>query len=474
MKAFWECTEQPGRQVFTDIEGSWARCQPLIRAFYAALLYFGCANFYTSVERYATLALDPLWPLFWIRWVPTMAGIHAVLLLFVFGPLLAAWNPSSVLFRALAFLGCLQGMALDNSFGKINGHLHLWTMVAFCFLFLPGEKRLKQSEAHLAGLRLFWGAQSLVLLTYSMSGISKILGMVVQFYRHQEHTFLAPDGLARFIAERLMMTGERSLFGPWLIEHFWIGWPLHMGAVYLETSALLIAFRPSLQRAWALGLMLMHAGIFLTMNVTFATSILLLTLLFAASPLYSAPFFSRQALRDLPWFGPLLATLWVMGPRQAVHAKSFSARPVNSSTAFIPDGMTVVFYDGECGVCNRWVRFLLSRPLPEDVRFAPIQSFYYRQLVDRFPSLAKVDSMAYYRREREYETLLIRSEGKFWFLPQIPGWTRWSVLALLVPLPALDLGYRIIAKVRHRIGRNWACPLPTPEERRRFLSEVVH
>ncbi len=472
MNSFWEWTEQPGRKVFTDVQASWSRCQPWIRAFYAALLYFGCANFFTSVERYASLALDPLWPLFWIRWVPTQTGIHAVLLLFVFGPLLAAWNPASTWFRVLAFLGCLQGMALDNSFGKIDNHLHLWTMVAFCFLFLPGEKRLARGEGHRSGLRLFWGAQALILLTYTMSGISKLLGLLLQIYRNQDHTMLSPDSLSRFIAERLLMTGERSIFGPWLIDHPWVGWPLYLGAVYLEVFALIIAFRPALQKAWALGLVLMHVGIILTMNVTFGTSILLLTLLFAASPLHPAPFFTRQALRDLPWFGPLLATLWDMRPRFGAQAKALPMSADGKNPASIPDGMTVVFYDGECGVCNRWVRFLLTRPLPEAVRFAPIQSTYYQQLIARFPALAKVDSMAHYRREGDSETLLFRSEGVFWFLPQVPGWTRWSVLALLVPLPLLDLGYRVLARIRHRIGRNWACPLPTPEQRRRFLPDL--
>jgi|GEM_PF-76433 len=471
MKSFWDLTAQPGRMVFADLDRSWPRFWPLIHCFYASLLYFGCANFYTSVERYAALTLDPLWPLLWIQWIPTLTGIHIVLLLFVFGPLLAAWNPRSAFFRILAFLGCLMGMALDNSFGKINNHLHLWTMAAFCFVFLPGEKSLAREEGRLAALRLFWGAQSLILLTYTMSGISKILGLLLQLYRHQEHTLLSHESLARIVAEQLILTSERSLFGSWIIYHPWAGWPFHLGAVYLEIFALLIAFRPALQRAWAMGLVFMHVGIFLAMNVTFATSILLLTLLFAAGPLNSAPLFSKQALRDIPWFGPLLATLWDIRPRfgSSPKGKSMPRVEKDSLKPLMADGTTIVFYDGDCRVCNRWIRILLSLPLPEEVRFAPIQSKYFRELAIRYPVLSKVDSMMHYRRESDGETLLLRSEGIFWFLARIPGWPRWSVLALLLPLPLLDAGYWVLAKTRHRLGRNWACPLISLEQQKRFL-----
>jgi predicted DCC family thiol-disulfide oxidoreductase YuxK len=450
---FWSATRQPGRTLFSDPHSEWQRCQPLVRGFYAILLYFGCSNFYTSVERYNSLTLDPLWPLAWIHFVPTLPGIHFVLLLFVFGPLAAAWNPQSVFFRGLAFLGCLEGMALDNSFGKINGHLHLWTVVAFFFLFLPSAKQLNQVTGPLTAVRLFWGAQTFVLLTYSMSGISKILGMMLQLSRHQYHTFLSHDGLARFIADRLMQTGERSLFGPWLIDHPWVGWPLHLGAIYLETFAFVIAFRPALQRSWVLGLVLMHIGIFLTMNVTFATSILILALLFASSPLAPGPFISKQAIRDLPWFGPLLSTLMDVFSRQKSEAA------------------IVVFYDGTCGICNQWVAFLLRRPLPESIRFAAIQGPYYQALAQKYPTLSSIDSIVHYRRDGETESLRIRSEGVLWMLSQIPGWTRLAVLVLVFPVPLLDIGYRIIARVRHRLGRNLACIIPTAEQRQRFLLE---
>jgi predicted DCC family thiol-disulfide oxidoreductase YuxK len=48
--------------------------------------------------------------------------------------------------------------------------------------------------------------------------------------------------------------------------------------------------------------------------------------------------------------------------------------------------------------------------------------------------------------------------------PPVVAVLRW------IPRPVRDLGYRLIARWRYRIwGRLKSCPLPTAEERTRFL-----
>ena len=39
--------------------------------------------------------------------------------------------------RTLVFVGLLEFVALDNSFGKINHNHHLWVLTAFLLVFLP-------------------------------------------------------------------------------------------------------------------------------------------------------------------------------------------------------------------------------------------------------------------------------------------------------------------------------------------------
>jgi predicted DCC family thiol-disulfide oxidoreductase YuxK len=418
------------------------------------LLFFASANFIPALRDYPNLQLDPLWPLFWTRWTGQEWGIRLALTAFLFGSLAAAFKPDWRWNRVLAFLGCLLGMALDNSFGKINNHLHLWTFAAFLLIFLPREKEAAQSvEGREAALRIFWGTQAFILLTYSMSGVAKLLGALVQMARGDAYWLFSPEALSRQVAERLLMTQEKSLLGAWIIAHPFWGWPALLAAVYLEVFSLAAAFRPSWHRPWALALVGMHVGIFLAMNVGFPHSILLLSLFFFASPFAGHSFPFKQRLRDLPWLGPFLITGW----------DALQTRNRNQDTE------TVVYYDGECGICNRWVVFLLSRPLPAEWKFASLQGNHYQALKARYPILDAVDTLLIYRREGEAEYLRGRAEGVFWLLPQLPGWTRWALIANLSPPFISNSGYRVVAWMRHRLGKMPACPVYPESVRFRFL-----
>jgi hypothetical protein len=329
LKAAW-----PAPEVFAPEPVRVERVFVIAQVFYACLLFFACQGFVGSLNLAAANRMEPLWPLYWMRWSGQESGAIAAQLLYLCGPLLALWKPDSRVARVLAFVGCLTGMAFDNSFGKVNHHLHLWAMTAFLLVFLPSRRdALRVPAAGEAALRVFWGAQAAILLTYTMSGVAKLLGAAVQVLRGDASTLFSYDALARHTAERLLMTHETSLLGAWVINHPLWGAPAFWGAVYLEVFALAAAYRLSLHRLWALGLVLMHIGIFLTMNVTFSHSILLLGLMFAASPFATSPFTALVStapvmstsgetgsrsrwnfevggfLRDLPLFGPFVKAL---------------------------------------------------------------------------------------------------------------------------------------------------------------------
>jgi predicted DCC family thiol-disulfide oxidoreductase YuxK len=452
--------------MFAPTSGRMARAYVIVRIFYAALLFFACQGFVESIGLGESLRMDPLWPLFWIRWTGQEAGAPLAQLLFVAGPLLAAWRPESRAARWLAFAGCLTGMAYDNSFGKVGHHLHLWTMTSFLFAFLPREREASDSPAlGEAALRIFWGAQAALLLTYTLSGIAKVLGAAVQIARGDAYTLFSSSALARHVAERLLMTGEHSLLGNLIVGHPQWGGPALLGAVYLETFALAAACRPSLHRVWGLGLILMHLGIFLSMNVTFSHSILLLGLLLLASPFamrdgkspsLRAPFTWRRRLRDIPLFGRLATTLLDM----------FTQAP--------RDSLTWVFYEGDCGICSRWVAFLLARGLPDEVRFARLGGKKHAEFLARHSALVDADSVVVIRVESGpdgEETVRLRSEAMFWLMPRLRGPARLLVVANLVPRCLADFGYRTVSRFRHRRGRDQACALFPESERWRFAED---
>ena len=113
----------------------------------------------------------------------------------------------------------------------------------------------------------------------------------------------ARDALARQIVDQLLRTNSTSLLGPFFIEHPFLGWPLNLGAVYLELFAFVSVFRFSLHRFWGVTLILFHLGTYLMMKVSFHINILLLGLFFVYSP-FALPRNSwRVILYDLPLVG---------------------------------------------------------------------------------------------------------------------------------------------------------------------------
>jgi predicted DCC family thiol-disulfide oxidoreductase YuxK len=133
---------------------------------------------------------------------------------------------------------------------------------------------------------------------------------------------------------------------------------------------------------------------------------------------------------------------------------------------------TLVFYDGLCGLCDRFVRFLVSRDAAGRLRFATLQGdVAQRTLVPRGHDPADLDTVFVVAGwNTPDERVLERSAAVLHALRQLGG--IWSVLAgigRVVPRPLADAVYRTTARNRYRLfGRFDACPLPPQEWRDRF------
>ena len=114
------------------------------------------------------------------------------------------------------------------------------------------------------------------------------------------------NALAIQLARIHLMTGSRSALGGFFIDHALLGWPLYLLAIYLELFALLVAFRPALQRPWAICLITAHIVVYLTMRIDFMSQAFLLALLLFRSPFAPQGVAWRDVLRAVP----LLGLLW--------------------------------------------------------------------------------------------------------------------------------------------------------------------
>ncbi len=141
----------------------------------------------------------------------------------------------------------------------------------------------------------------------------------------------------------------------------------------------------------------------------------------------------------------------------------------------------IVYYDGDCALCNWSVARCLSRGVPPGVRFAPQDGEAFEHLTAARPDLADVDSMVLQILPAPDGTasaspptgqIKVRSEAVIWLASQLRGPERWlALLPWMAPRSVLDWGYRFVARNRLRVGRRLPeCPVPTPEQRRYFLA----
>jgi predicted DCC family thiol-disulfide oxidoreductase YuxK len=132
----------------------------------------------------------------------------------------------------------------------------------------------------------------------------------------------------------------------------------------------------------------------------------------------------------------------------------------------------IVLYDGVCGLCNRAVQFLLKRDRHDRFRFAPLQSAFAADLLERHcldhTNLDTVYAVRNYGRPDE--ELLAKGDALLLFAEVLGG--IWSVarLARLVPPPVRNRLYDFVAQNRYRVfGKSEACMLPDPAYKHKFL-----
>jgi hypothetical protein len=305
-RQFFGPSDRPSspRALYRQTE-SFHEARIVVRCYYVVVLFFAAAALHDwsgYLERREVLTL---WPVWWLDAVSLRAGMLAILGGYLAAAFWGAVFPDRRWARTLVFVGLLEFVALDNSFGKISHNHHLWVLTAFLLVFLPdAPARTADRATRQRFTIIFWSCQAIVLLTYTMSGVGKVAGAAYQLLTGQNNILL-PSGGASIIAGRLLQTNSSSWLGPWLIGHPWFGWPLILAAVYLELFAFWAAFRPSLQRWWAAGLILFHVGVYLVMSIAFSPAVMLVGLLFLASPFRHEEPSYAVVIKQLPvlsWF----------------------------------------------------------------------------------------------------------------------------------------------------------------------------
>ena len=126
----------------------------------------------------------------------------------------------------------------------------------------------------------------------------------------------------------------------------------------------------------------------------------------------------------------------------------------------------IIFFDGVCGMCNRFVDMALRVDGRGVFRFAPLQGETAKKLLPLLLqdpqewSMVYVDERGIHDQSDASLEVYRRLGGLWWLLS----------LARFVPPAIRHRLYRVIARNRYRwFGRRETCRLPRPHERERFL-----
>lgn len=125
----------------------------------------------------------------------------------------------------------------------------------------------------------------------------------------------------------------------------------------------------------------------------------------------------------------------------------------------------IVLYDGECGVCNRFVDTILKLESDELLVFAALDSEVGKTLQMSYAVPDDVDTVVLIKDG----LALIHSDAALAVATHLRQPYRWVVVLRIVPRPIRDWAYRLFARNRHLFGGNATCRVVTPEERHRFL-----
>lgn len=136
-----------------------------------------------------------------------------------------------------------------------------------------------------------------------------------------------------------------------------------------------------------------------------------------------------------------------------------------------PGAIETLFYDGNCGLCHRAVRFLLAEdPDGAAFAFAPLGSDTFRARTSEAERAQLPDSLVLLTADGR---VLTRSAAFRHLLGRLGGiWRVFATILWAVPKRLQDAAYDVIARVRYRLFAKPkdACPILPPHLRARFMA----
>ena len=108
--------------------------------------------------------------------------------------------------------------------------------------------------------------------------------------------------------------------------------------------------------------------------------------------------------------------------------------------------MLVVFYDGNCGLCQRSVKFLFKADKQKKLLFAPLNGATFKSLYKDYP--ATLTSVRFYQNGKTFE----KSKAILKLCWELGGFYRIIYFFIIIPSSIRDFIYDQIAKRRNKFS----------------------
>lgn len=140
-----------------------------------------------------------------------------------------------------------------------------------------------------------------------------------------------------------------------------------------------------------------------------------------------------------------------------------SSSPMNDRHAKVPfvpshSDLAVILYDGDCGLCRRFIDFVLACSHTGTFRTTPLQSTESRQILTRHDRDSAALDTIYVLPEASSSQLLERAFAVLFIVRHL-NWP-WRALGVIRMFPSrwLNRGYLWVANNRYRLFSRWtAC-----------------
>ncbi|WP_374462901.1 thiol-disulfide oxidoreductase DCC family protein [Chryseobacterium sp.] len=126
----------------------------------------------------------------------------------------------------------------------------------------------------------------------------------------------------------------------------------------------------------------------------------------------------------------------------------------------------IVFFDGDCGVCNFWVQWILERDRKDQFMFASLQSEFGQQFLSERGLDTHVFNTMYLWKPGKY--YLIKSRAIFQIAKLLGGIYSLAFLGKIIPKFLSDKIYDLVSKNRMKLA-NQKCYLPDQHQRKKFI-----